>query len=92
MSKKHKKHKKKHKHRRESNEPADHAVSSPKTSIKLKLKIGGETMATKKWVLCFSSIENYRKLCVEKRDKIVYVIDINERNDNVLVFYLFRYV
>ena len=49
-------------------------------------------MATKKWVLCFSSIENYRKLCVEKRDKIVYVIDINERNDNVLVFYLFRYV
>ena len=49
-------------------------------------------MATKKWVLCFSNIENYRKLCVEKRDKIVYVIDINERNDNVLVFYLFRYV
>jgi len=48
LSKKHKKHKKKHKHRRESNEPADHAVSSPKTSIKLKLKIGGETMATKK--------------------------------------------
>jgi len=43
-SKKHKKHKKKHKHKKES-DPIEHA--SPKTSIKLKLKIGGETMGTK---------------------------------------------
>ncbi|XP_005107277.2 INO80 complex subunit B [Aplysia californica] len=45
-SKKHKKHKKKHKHRRESDH-GDRGIVSPKTSIKLKLKIGRETMGTK---------------------------------------------
>jgi len=44
-TRKHKKHKKKHKHRRESS--TGDAVASPKTSIKLKLKIGTETMGTK---------------------------------------------
>lgn len=50
---KHKKHKKKHKHRRESN-PGD-VGASPKTSIKLKLKIGGETMGTKSVMSIISS-------------------------------------
>lgn len=45
---KHKKHKKKHKHRRAEFDDTDSPdVTSPKTSIKLKLKIGGETLGTK---------------------------------------------
>lgn len=47
--KKHKKHKKKHKHRRAEGEE-EHVLSqltSPKTSFKLKLKIGSETLGTK---------------------------------------------
>ncbi|CAG5121622.1 unnamed protein product, partial [Candidula unifasciata] len=45
-SKKHKKHKK-HKHKREMKQEQNSGLLSPKTSIKLKLKIGGETMGTK---------------------------------------------
>uniref|UniRef100_A0A0B7A524 INO80 complex subunit B-like conserved region domain-containing protein n=1 Tax=Arion vulgaris TaxID=1028688 RepID=A0A0B7A524_9EUPU len=44
--KKHKKHKK-HKHKRESKQEQASVLMSPKTSIKLKLKIGAETMGTK---------------------------------------------
>ncbi|PVD31489.1 hypothetical protein C0Q70_06901 [Pomacea canaliculata] len=50
LHRKHKKHKKKHKHRRsELEEPGAGSpeVTSPKTSIKLRLKIGGETLGTK---------------------------------------------
>lgn len=47
-SKRHKKHKKKHKHKRAEYQDTDSPdVTSPKTSIKLKLKIGGETLGTK---------------------------------------------
>ena len=50
--KKHKKHKKKHKHKRAEFESRDKSpvpeITSPKTSFKLKLKIGGETLSTKK--------------------------------------------
>ncbi|BFZ19052.1 hypothetical protein BsWGS_22091 [Bradybaena similaris] len=45
-AKKHKKHKK-HKHKREMKQEQNSGLLSPKTSIKLKLKIGGETMGTK---------------------------------------------
>ncbi|XP_076472881.1 INO80 complex subunit B-like [Babylonia areolata] len=49
--KKHKKHKKKHKHKRQDFEDCDDSampdMTSPKTSFKLKLKIGGETLGTK---------------------------------------------
>ncbi|CAL1546685.1 unnamed protein product [Lymnaea stagnalis] len=45
-AKKHKKHKKKHKHKKEPNQNTS-TIMSPKTSIKLKLKIGKETMGTK---------------------------------------------
>lgn len=51
LHRKHKKHKKKHKHRRSELEEPDAGspeVTSPKTSIKLRLKIGGETLGTKK--------------------------------------------
>jgi len=46
---KHKKHKKKHKHKRsefDDDAPVPE-ITSPKTSFKLKLKIGGETLGTK---------------------------------------------
>ncbi|KAK7087827.1 INO80 complex subunit B-like [Littorina saxatilis] len=49
--KKHKKHKKKHKHKRSEYDDHDDSpvpeITSPKTSFKLKLKIGGETVSTK---------------------------------------------
>ncbi|KAH9487581.1 hypothetical protein Btru_072323 [Bulinus truncatus] len=54
-AKKHKKHKKKHKHKKEPNQPA---MMSPKTSIKLKLKIGKETMGTKNVTSVMKSDEN----------------------------------
>ncbi|KAK7505995.1 hypothetical protein BaRGS_00002717 [Batillaria attramentaria] len=48
VPRKHKKHKKKHKHKRAEFDDTDSPeVTSPKTSIKLKLKIGGETLGTK---------------------------------------------
>lgn len=49
--KKHKKHKKKHKRKKELE--ASESISSevtPKPAIKLKLKIGGETLGTKKYI------------------------------------------
>ncbi|XP_059166032.1 INO80 complex subunit B-like [Physella acuta] len=49
-AKKHKKHKKKHKHKKDieaSSHESNSTLMSPKTSIKLKLKIGKETMGTK---------------------------------------------
>lgn len=44
--KKHKKHKKKHKKRDEEDE--DDVLDSPKAPLKLKLKIGAQTVSTKK--------------------------------------------
>ncbi|KAI8739244.1 INO80 complex subunit B [Biomphalaria glabrata] len=55
-AKKHKKHKKKHKHKKE---PAPPALMSPKTSIKLKLKLGKETMGTKNVMSVVQSTESH---------------------------------
>lgn len=53
--KKHKKHKKKHKKRKEEEEtsPVTHSnlLSDSKPSIKLKIRLGGETLSSKKFVL-----------------------------------------
>ncbi|KAK3758159.1 hypothetical protein RRG08_060816 [Elysia crispata] len=46
-SKRHKKHKKKHKHRREDPPSSEEQHTPHKSSIKLKLKLGKETMGTK---------------------------------------------
>ncbi|GFS12973.1 INO80 complex subunit B [Elysia marginata] len=46
-SKRHKKHKKKHKHRRDGSLNSEEQPTPQKSSIKLKLKLGKETMGTK---------------------------------------------
>ena len=60
LHKKHKKHKKKHKKRKDG----DLDELSPKPPITLKLKIGGETLGTKRYLIAkrFKNIKTYNIL------------------------------
>ncbi|KAK3576706.1 hypothetical protein CHS0354_024320 [Potamilus streckersoni] len=81
---KHKKHKKKHKKRSHEDEEHLETVSdiggSPKTAIKLKLKIGGMTLSTKKYLR-----KPDKRVSYALKPSLVYTpYQANHMTDNIL--------